>query len=118
MNVIGIRLDLIPLFLDTGHFEMIPQYGAGLAAASGGRRQRRREGPLPGPGLPGVAEHLGDTAADFIALVQTLRLVNIDQPLAEDEAPFKERLTDALQRQVEAAARCPDIDLTPVQSKL
>ena len=30
MNVIGIGLNLIPLFSDTGPFEMIPQYGAGL----------------------------------------------------------------------------------------
>ena len=36
MNVIGIRLNLIPLSLDKGRFGMIPQYGAGLDRKAAG----------------------------------------------------------------------------------
>ena len=68
--------------------------------------------------LPGVVELLGDAAADFVDMVRRPRLVNTDQPLKEEEQPFERRLERALQTQIEAAARCPDIDLTPLQSKL
>ncbi len=102
--------------MKAAHIFVLPSFYEGLplvvleALASGCR--------IVATGLPGVAELLGNVAADFITLVQTPRLVNIDQPLAEDEAPFEQRLADALQTQIEAAARCPDIDRTPVQSKL
>jgi glycosyltransferase involved in cell wall biosynthesis len=68
--------------------------------------------------LPGVKELLGDVSADFISLVRTPRLKNLDQPYARDQKPFERRLARALQTQIEVAARCPDIDLAPVQKKM
>jgi glycosyltransferase involved in cell wall biosynthesis len=102
--------------MKTAHLFVLPSFYEGLplvvleALASGCR--------IVATDLPGVVELLGDTAADFVTLVARPRLVNIDQPLAEDEGPFEMRLAGALQSQIEAAARRLDIDRTPVQSKL
>jgi len=100
----------------SAHIFVLPSFYEGLplvvleALASGCR--------IVATDLPGVAELLGDVKADFISLVERPRLVNIDQPLKKDEKPFEMRLASVLQSQIEAAARCPDIDLTPVQGKL
>ena len=102
--------------MKAAHIFVLPSFYEGLplvvleALASGCR--------IVATDLPGVAELLGDAAADFISLVQTPRLINIDQPLAEDEAFFEQHLASALQSQIGAALRRPDIDLTPLQGKL
>jgi glycosyltransferase involved in cell wall biosynthesis len=68
--------------------------------------------------LPGTSEILGNAEADFITLVKTPRLRNIDQPFPQDESLFEQNLKDAIQRQIKAASGCAQIDLTPVQDKL
>ena len=68
--------------------------------------------------LPGVKELLGSAEADFINLVPTPRLHNIDQPYAEDEMLFEQQLGGALQQQINAAAGSAGIDLAPVQDTL
>ena len=68
--------------------------------------------------LPGVTDLLGDVSADFIELVKTPRLKKMDQPYPQDQKPFERDLAHALQTQIEAAARRPQIDLAPVRDKM
>jgi len=69
--------------------------------------------------LPGVKELLGDVrSADFIELVQVPRLVNVDEPVKEDQEAFEKNLQDTLSRQITAAGQRPDIDLTPIEDRL
>jgi glycosyltransferase involved in cell wall biosynthesis len=102
--------------MKSAHIFVLPSFYEGLplvvleALASGCR--------IVATDLPGVAELLGSVRADFISLVETPRLVHIDQPLKEDERPFERNIAGALRAQIEAAARRPDIDLAPVKAKL
>jgi glycosyltransferase involved in cell wall biosynthesis len=68
--------------------------------------------------LPGTREILGDSDTDFISLVSTPRLRFTDQPYREDEYSFEQNLKQAIQQQINAASRCAQIDLSPVQDKL
>ena len=68
--------------------------------------------------LPGTKEILGNSIAGFIALIPTPRLHHIDQPYKEDEFLFEKNLRTGLQQQIDAASRCAQIDLSPVQDKL
>jgi len=68
--------------------------------------------------LPGTKEIVGDSLAEFIALVPTPRLRYIDHPYEEDELLFEQNLSKSLQQQIDAAYRCPQIDLSPIQDKL
>jgi glycosyltransferase involved in cell wall biosynthesis len=68
--------------------------------------------------LPGVKEILGDLQTDFINLIKTPRLHFMDQPYREDENVFEQNLVKALQSQIHAAHRCPQIDLTLIQNKI
>jgi len=68
--------------------------------------------------LPGTKEIVGDSLAEFIALVPTPRLRYIDHPYEEDELLFEQNLSKSLQQQIDAAYRCPQIDLSPSQDKL
>jgi alpha-maltose-1-phosphate synthase len=68
--------------------------------------------------LPGVTDLLGDVTSDFIELVKTPRLKHMDQPYIQDQEPFERDLAHALQIQIEASLRCPQIDLTPIRGKM
>jgi glycosyltransferase involved in cell wall biosynthesis len=68
--------------------------------------------------LPGTRELLGNSNPDFIDLVGTPRLRFIDQPYEEDEDLFEQNLKNAIQQQLDAASRRPQIDLTAIQDKL
>jgi len=69
--------------------------------------------------LPGVTELLGDAcSAGFIDLVPMPRLINVDEPVQEDEEIFEKNLREALFRQISAAGQAPDIDLTPIKDRL
>ena len=68
--------------------------------------------------LPGVKAVLGDVAADFITLVPTPRLKNMDQPYPEDLPVFVRALARALAFQMAGALRQPDIDPAPIADKL
>jgi len=68
--------------------------------------------------LPGTKEIIGNSIAGFIALVPTPRLRYIDHPYKEDEFLFEQNLKKALQQQIDAASRCAQIELTPIQDKL
>jgi glycosyltransferase involved in cell wall biosynthesis len=68
--------------------------------------------------LPGTKEILGNSDTDFITLVRTPRLRFIDQPYREDESSFEQNLKQAIQQQINAASKCAQIDLSPIQEKL
>ena len=68
--------------------------------------------------LPGTKEILGNTDADFITLIRTPRLRFSDQPYQEDEYSFEQNLKKAIQQQINAASKCAQIDLSPIQDKL
>lgn len=62
--------------------------------------------------LPGITEIFGSRASECMTWVRRPRLYDTDKPYPEEESAFENRLTDALQRQMDAAAARPDIDLT------
>jgi glycosyltransferase involved in cell wall biosynthesis len=68
--------------------------------------------------LPGVKAVLGDVAADFITLVPTPRLKNMDRPYPEDLPAFVQAMVRALEFQMAGALRQPDIDPAPIADKL
>ena len=68
--------------------------------------------------LPGVAAIFGDVQAEFIRLVRTPRLRNLEKPYEEDEKAFEEDWVDALQAQIDAAHRRPQIDLAPIRDRM
>jgi glycosyltransferase involved in cell wall biosynthesis len=68
--------------------------------------------------LPGTKEVLGNSDTDFITLVKTPRLRFTDQPYREDENSFEQNLKNAIQQQIYAASKCPQIDLSPIQDKI
>ncbi|MDZ7830381.1 MAG: glycosyltransferase family 4 protein [Desulfobacterales bacterium] len=69
--------------------------------------------------LPGVAELLGDACSvDFIDLAPVPRLINVDEPVREDEEVFEKNLEKALFRQITAAKQQPDIDFAPIEDRL
>ena len=68
--------------------------------------------------LPGVDEILGDLQTDFIELVDPPRLVDVDKPVEADEKLFENDLTDALERQTEAAIDRAEIDLSPLADRM
>jgi len=98
------------------HILVLPSFFEGLplvileAIASGCR--------IVATDLPGTRELLGDADTDFITLVKTPRLRFIDQPFREDENAFEKNLKKAIQQQMNAASRCSQIDLLPIQDKL
>ena len=102
--------------LRSAHILVLPSFYEGLplvvleGLASGCR--------IVATDLPGTSEILGDAEAEFITLVKTPRLRNIDQPFPQDESLFEQNLKDAIQRQIKAASGYGQIDLTPVQDKL
>jgi glycosyltransferase involved in cell wall biosynthesis len=68
--------------------------------------------------LPGVKELMGNFSEDYIRLVKTPRLQNMDQPYAEDERAFEDNLSQAIRSQMQAVLRSPQIDLTAFQAQI
>ena len=68
--------------------------------------------------LPGTREILGGFHTDMISLVRTPRLRYTDQPYREDENSFEQNLKKAIWQQMNAASKCAQIDLSPIQHKL
>ncbi|WP_419655395.1 glycosyl transferase, family I [Desulfosarcina variabilis str. Montpellier] len=68
--------------------------------------------------LPGVTEILGNHQTDFIELVATPRLIDVDKPVKADEKAFETALQDAIQNQILAAVRDPQIKLSAVADLL
>ena len=68
--------------------------------------------------LPGVGEILGDLHEDFIDLVETPRLVDVDKPVQADEQRFEENLRLALHRQIQAAMHQAQIDLSGIADRM
>ena len=68
--------------------------------------------------LPGAREVIGPDPGEFISLVGTPRLRNLDQPYREDEGRFEQDLLAALRRQVEAAHRGVPVDGAQVRHTL
>jgi len=98
------------------HVMVLPSFYEGLplvileALASGCR--------IIATDLPGTKEILGNSDTDFITLVRTPRLRFTDQPYREDEYSFEQNLKKAIQQQINAASKCAQIDLAPIQDKL
>ena len=68
--------------------------------------------------LPGVLEAAEGIGGDWITLVHTPRRRNLDQPVTEDLPVFEQRLTQALERQMAAARRRPQIDVAAIARRL
>jgi len=68
--------------------------------------------------LPGAKELLGHADTDIISLVRIPRLRFTDQPYREDEAAFEQDLKKAIQQQLNAASKCAQISLLPIQNTL
>jgi len=68
--------------------------------------------------LPGVMEVLGELRSEYITLVKTPRLKNMDQPHPEDLSPFVLNLAQSIELQIDRATQYPQIDLAPVRSTL
>jgi glycosyltransferase involved in cell wall biosynthesis len=68
--------------------------------------------------LPGVMEVLGELKTEYITLVQTPRLEKMDQPHPDDLSPFVQNLAQSIEIQMARANEYPQIDLSPVMSKL
>jgi len=68
--------------------------------------------------LPGVKELLGNVQSDFISLVRTPRLKNMDQPYNEDINVFEQNLANTLQTQIRAACQQPQIDLSTIRDRI
>jgi glycosyltransferase involved in cell wall biosynthesis len=68
--------------------------------------------------LPGVLEVAQGISNDFITLVRTPRLLNLDQPVAEDLPAFEQHLAQTIERQMTAALQQPQIDLTAIANQL
>ncbi len=68
--------------------------------------------------LPGTKEIFGNADADYISLVPTPRLKNIDQPYEEDELSFEQNLTKALRKQMDAAVKGDSINLSVMKDTL
>ncbi len=68
--------------------------------------------------LPGVMEVAGNMKADYITLISTPRLRNMDQPYPEDLTAFEQNIAQALRIQMEGAVRVPRIDLSLIEDDL
>jgi glycosyltransferase involved in cell wall biosynthesis len=102
--------------MKTAHLFVLPSFFEGLplvvleALACGCRIIATR--------LPGVTEILGDLQADFIDLITTPRLVDVDKPVKADEGKFEADLQFALQDQIKKAILQPQIDLSRIADRM
>jgi glycosyltransferase involved in cell wall biosynthesis len=68
--------------------------------------------------LPGVLAVADNLKTDYISLVQTPRLRNMDQPYPEDLPAFVQNLTQAIEIQLSKAVQNPQIDISLIESTL
>jgi glycosyltransferase involved in cell wall biosynthesis len=68
--------------------------------------------------LPGVVEVLGGYDTEAISMVPRPRLIDQDTPHPDDEADFVRDLTGALERQILAARKLPEVDRQAVAGLL
>jgi len=68
--------------------------------------------------LPGVMEVVGEVKADYITLVRTPRLRNMDQPYPEDLVAFEQNIAQAIRIQMAGAIKRPQIDLSLIEDEL
>lgn len=100
----------------SAHLLVLPSFFEGLplvlleALACGCR--------LVATSLPGVAEVLGGLNTDYVSLVETPRLKNIDKPFTEDEARFERNLLKAIRLQIEAIILEPEIDASRIGDQI
>jgi glycosyltransferase involved in cell wall biosynthesis len=106
----------LAVIMKSSHIFVLPSFYEGLplvvleGLASGCR--------IVATDLPGVNELLRGVQADFINLVKTPRLKFLDQPYHEDEKIFEQNLKNALQLQIDAARKHPQIDVSSIQEKI
>ena len=98
------------------HLVVLPSFFEGLplvvleALASGCR--------VVTTALPGVVEVLGGYDTEAISMVPRPRLLGQDTPHPEDEASFVRNLAGALESQILAARKQPEVDRQPVAELL
>lgn len=68
--------------------------------------------------LPGIKELIGGSKTDFINIVKTPRLRNIDQPYQEDEYTFEQDLKKAVLDQINGVLNSEQIDLSQIQDRI
>jgi len=104
--------DGMAAILRKAHIAVLPSFFEGLplvvleALAAGCR--------VVATALPGVVELLEGCQSETVSLVLRPRLKSQDQPYEEDEEVFVRELAKALENQIQAAQRQPDIALTEV----
>jgi glycosyltransferase involved in cell wall biosynthesis len=107
---------LLAALLKEAHIFVLPSLFEGLplvvleALASGCR--------VVATDLPGIMEIVGNVKTDYITLVRTPRLRNMDQPYTEDLAAFEQNLSQALKIQMAGAIKCPRIDISLIEDKM
>lgn len=112
----AVSQDHLAGIMKRSHLFVLPSFFEGLplvvleALASGCR--------IVATDLPGVTEILGDMPSDFIDLVVTPRLREVDKPLQADESAFESNLQAALRRQIRFAVAQPQIDLSNIGDRL
>ena len=100
----------------SAHLFVLPSFFEGLplvlleALACGCR--------LVATSLPGVAEVLGGLNTDYVRLVETPRLKNVDKPFKEDEEQFENNLLKAIRQQIEAIIFEPEIDYSQIEKQI
>ena len=100
----------------SAHLLVLPSFFEGLplvlleALACGCR--------LVATSLPGVAEVLGGLNSDYVSLVETPRLKNVDKPFKEDESRFERHLLKTIRQQIEAAIIEPQIDYSQIEDQI
>ena len=112
----AIPQDQLAEHMRRAHLFVLPSFFEGLplvvieALASGCR--------IVATKLPGVRELVGGMGAEFIDLVELPRLYEVDKPDPADEPRFEKNLQGAIQRQIHAAHRQPEIDLSLVGNQM
>ena len=106
----------LSVLMKQSHIFVLPSFFEGLplvvleALASGCR--------IVATELPGVSELLGGMHTDYIELVPTPRLRDVDKPVEEDQAGFESNLRKTLLRQIKRARLQPQIDLSAIAAQM
>jgi glycosyltransferase involved in cell wall biosynthesis len=112
----AVTQDHLADIMKQSHLFVLPSFFEGLplvlleALASGCR--------LLATDLPGVAEIFGAVHTDYIEIVAIPRLQEVDKPVESDQQRFENDLKNAIQRQLTAASRTPDIDLSAMADRM
>ena len=98
------------------HLFVLPSFFEGLPlvlmeALSSGCR-------LVSTALPGVLEAMGDISRDYVRLVRLPRLYDVDKPVEADMQIYEANLRGAIEEQITAIQREPDIDLSLISRQV